>query len=72
VESGPESKPFPYIQISESFFIDTIDPIVHISVLNDNLPSKRLIILQRFGGHRTAQGFIQCEVSSVGTFESKS
>jgi hypothetical protein len=54
---------------TKAFFIDTI---VHISVLNDNLPSRRLIIFHRFGVHPTPQGFIQCEVSSFVTFESKS
>jgi hypothetical protein len=52
----------------QSFFIDTI---VHISVLNDNLPSKRSVIFQRFGVHPTPKGFIQWGASFV-TFESKS
>jgi hypothetical protein len=53
----------------QSFFIDTI---VHISVLNDNLPSERLIIFQRFGVHPTPQDFVRCGVSSFVTFERKS
>jgi hypothetical protein len=53
----------------QSFFIDTI---VHISVLNDNLSSERLIIFQRFGVHPMPRDFVRCEVSSFVTFENKS
>jgi hypothetical protein len=49
-----------------------IDTIVHIGVLNDNLPLERLLIFQRFGVHPTPEGFIQWEVSPFVTFESKS
>jgi hypothetical protein len=49
-----------------------IDPIVHISILNDNLPSRRLIIFQHFGVHLRPEGFIQWEVSPFVTFERKS
>jgi hypothetical protein len=54
---------------TKSFFIDAI---VHIDVLNGKPPSKRLIFSQRFGVHATLEGFIQWEVSSFVTFESKS
>jgi hypothetical protein len=54
---------------TKSFFIDTI---VYIDVLNDKPPSKRLILSQRFGVQATPEGFIQWEVSSFVTFESKS
>ena len=56
-------------ELYQSFFID---PIVHISILNDNLPSRRLIIFQHFGVHPRPEGFIQWEVSSFVTFERKS
>jgi hypothetical protein len=41
---------------TKGFFVDTI---VHIDVLNGKLPSKRLILSQRFGVHATLEGFIQ-------------
>jgi hypothetical protein len=56
-------------ELYQKLFIDTI---VHISVLNANLPSGRSIIFQRFGVQPTPEGFIQGEVSSFVTFESKS
>jgi hypothetical protein len=47
---------------TKGFFIDTI---VHIDVLNGKLPSKRLILSQRFGVHAMLEGFIQWEVFSL-------